>query len=167
MQIRSMSPTDWSAVRTIYEAGIATGHATFQPAAPAWEEWDRGHLQNCRLVAERADLIIGWAALSGVSSRCVYAGVAEVSIYVAAAARGGGIGRHLLETLVAESERAGIWTLQAGIFPENLPSLTVHQRCGFRLVGRREKLGQMDGRWRDVLMLERRSRSVGAGTGQT
>jgi L-amino acid N-acyltransferase YncA len=163
MHVRSMLPTDWSAVREIYEEGIATGHATFQPEAPTWEEWDAGHLHGCRLIAERGGLVVGWAALSGVSSRCVYAGVAEVSIYVAAAARGGGVGRRLLEALVAESERAGIWTLQAGIFPENLPSLTVHERCGFRRVGRREKLGQMDGRWRDVLLLERRSRSVGAG----
>ena len=158
-----MSPADWPAVRAIYEEGIATGNATFQPEAPLWEEWDAGHLRSCRLVAEHAGHIVGWAALSGVSSRCVYAGVAEVSIYVAADARGGGIGRQLLEALVAESERAGIWTLQAGIFPENLPSVTVHERCGFRVVGRREKLGQMDGRWRDVLLLERRSRSVGAG----
>jgi phosphinothricin acetyltransferase len=158
-----MNPTDWPAVRAIYEEGIATGDATFQRHAPTWEEWDAGHLREGRLIAERTSLIVGWAALSGVSSRCVYAGVAEVSIYVAAAARGGGIGRCLLEALVAESERAGIWTLQAGIFPENLPSLTVHERCGFRRVGRREKLGQMDGRWRDVLLLERRSRSVGVG----
>jgi L-amino acid N-acyltransferase YncA len=158
-----MNPMDWPAVRAIYEEGIATGQATFQVHAPTWEEWDGGHLSHCRLIAERTSLVVGWAALSGVSSRCVYAGVAEVSIYVAAAARGGGIGRRLLEALVAESERAGIWTLQAGIFPENLPSLTVHERCGFRRVGRREKLGQMDGRWRDVLLLERRSRSVGAG----
>jgi phosphinothricin acetyltransferase len=165
MHVRSMNPTDWPAVRAIYEEGIATGHATFQPQAPAWEEWDGGHLRTCRLIAERTGLVVGWAALSGVSSRCVYAGVAEVSVYVAAAARGGGIGRRLLEALVDESERAGIWTLQAGIFPENLPSLTVHERCGFRRVGRREKLGQMDGQWRDVLLLERRSRSVG--TGQT
>ena len=166
MHVRSMSPTDWSAVREIYEEGIATGHATFQSEAPTWEEWDAGHLRSCRLVAERTGLVVGWAALSGVSSRCVYAGVAEVSIYVAAEARGGGIGRRLLEALVAESERAGIWTLQAGIFPENLPSLAVHERCGFRLVGRREKLGQMDGRWRDVLLLERRSPTVGADTAE-
>ena len=163
MHLRNMSPTDWPTVRAIYEEGIATGHATFQPEAPTWEEWHAGHLPGCRLIAERTGHVVGWAALSGVSSRCVYAGVAEVSIYVAAQARGGGIGRRLLEALAAESERAGIWTLQAGIFPENLPSIAVHERCGFRVVGRREKLGQMDGRWRDVLLLERRSPSVGAG----
>ena len=162
MHVRSMSPTDWPAVRSIYEEGIATGNATFQSEAPTWEEWDAAHLRGCRLVAERDGRRVGWAALSGVSSRCVYSGVAEVSVYVAADARGGGIGRQLLEALVAESERAGIWTLQAGIFPENLPSLTVHRRCGFRVVGRREKLGQMNGRWRDVMLLERRSGRVGA-----
>ena len=160
-----MNPADWPAVRAIYEEGIATGHATFQQEAPAWEQWDAGHLPGCRLVAARSRVVVGWAALSRVSSRDVYAGVAEVSIYVAAGARGGGIGRQLLDALVAESERAGIWTLQAGIFPENLPSLTLHERCGFRVVGRREKLGQMDGRWRDVLLLERRSRSAGADAG--
>ena len=157
-----MNPADWSSVRGIYEEGIATGHATFQREAPTWEQWDAGHLSRCRLVAERSRVVVAWAALSRVSSRDVYAGVAEVSIYVAAEARGGGIGRRLLAAVIAESERAGIWTLQAGIFPENLPSFTVHERCGFRVVGRREKLGRMDGRWRDVLLLERRSRRAGA-----
>jgi L-amino acid N-acyltransferase YncA len=156
-----MNPTDWIVVRAIYEEGIATGHATFQTAAPTWEEWDAGHLRGCRLVATRADHVIGWAALSPVSSRCVYAGVAEVSVYVAADARGAGTGRHLLAALVAESEQHGVWTLQAGIFPENVASITAHERCGFRLVGRRERIGQMSGRWRDVLLLERRSPSVG------
>jgi L-amino acid N-acyltransferase YncA len=163
MHVRSMTPTDWPAVRAIYEEGIATGNATFQLEAPTWEEWDAGHLDGCRLIAERAGDIAGWAAASAVSGRCVYAGVAEVSIYVAAAARGGGIGARLLAALITESERAGIWTLQAGIFPENLPSIAVHERCGFRVVGRRERLGRMNGQWRDVLLLERRSRSVGAG----
>jgi L-amino acid N-acyltransferase YncA/uncharacterized protein (DUF952 family) len=157
-----MTPPDWPAVRAIYEEGIATGDATFQTEAPSWDEWDAGHLPECRLVSlDDADTIVGWAALSRVSSRCVYAGVAEVSVYVAASARGTGIGRPLLEALVAASERRGLWTLQAGIFPENVASLTLHERCGFRVVGRREKLGQMRGRWRDVLLLERRSASVG------
>jgi L-amino acid N-acyltransferase YncA len=156
-----MNPADWPVIRAIYEQGIATGDATFQSKAPTWEEWDAGHLRGCRLVAARGEHVIGWAALSPVSSRCVYAGVAEVSVYVAADARGAGVGRRLLEALVARSEQHDIWTLQAGIFPENLASISVHQRCGFRLVGRREKLGQMSGRWRDVLLLERRSPSVG------
>jgi phosphinothricin acetyltransferase len=159
--IRDMTPSDWTAVRDIYEEGIATGNATFQTEAPSWNDWDAGHLPECRLVSVQADAIVGWAALSRVSSRCVYAGVAEVSVYVAGNARGAGVGRELLEALVAESERRGIWTLQAGIFPENLASVAVHERCGFRVVGRREKLGQMRERWRDVLLLERRSQSVG------
>ena len=161
MHVRSMNPSDWPAVRAIYEEGIATRNATFQTEAPAWDEWDAGHLAECRLVAVDAGRTIGWAALSRVSSRCVYAGVAEVSVYVSENARGGGVGRRLLDALVVESERNGIWTLQAGIFPENLASITVHERCGFSHVGRREKLGQMNGRWRDVLLLERRSLSVG------
>jgi phosphinothricin acetyltransferase len=159
--IRKMTPSDWDAVREIYEEGIATGNATFQTEAPSWNDWDAGHLPECRLVIVRADAVVGWAALSRVSSRCVYAGVAEVSVYVAGSARGTGVGRQLLEALVAESEQCGIWTLQAGVFPENLASVAVHERCGFRIVGRREKLGQMRDRWRDVLLLERRSASVG------
>ena len=155
-----MTPSDWSAVRAIYEAGIATGEATFQQTVPEWEAWDESHLEACRLVAERSDDVLGWAALSAVSSRCVYVGVAEVSVYVAAAARGQGVGRALLEALVTASEDAGLWTLQAGIFPENAPSLRLHEQCGFRVVGRREKLGEMNGRWRDVMMLERRSPHV-------
>jgi phosphinothricin acetyltransferase len=156
-----MAAADWPAVRAIYEQGIATGDATFQLAAPAWEAWDAGHLEECRLVAVGGGAVIGWAALSRISSRPVYAGVAEVSVYVAAAARGRGAGRLLLAELVGESERNGIWTLQAGIFPENQASLVLHERAGFRLVGRREKLGQMQGRWRDVLLLERRSAIAG------
>ena len=168
MTIRAMTPADWPAVRAIYEEGIATGNATFQSAAPAWEAWDAGHRGECRLVAVDAGHVAvdaghvaGWAALSGVSSRCVYAGVAEVSVYIAASARGRGIGRRLLEELVLESEREGFWTLQAGIFPENEASVALHRRCGFRVVGLRERLGQMNGRWRDVLLLERRSAAVG------
>jgi phosphinothricin acetyltransferase len=160
--IRDLSPSDWPAVRAIYEEGIASGHATFQTEAPTWEQWDASHLPACRLVFVTADAVVGWTAVSPVSSRCVYAGVAEVSIYVAAARRGAGVGRRLLEALVVRSEEHGIWTLQAGIFPENVPSLALHQRCGFHIVGRREKLGQMNGRWRDVLLLERRSTEVGS-----
>jgi len=161
--LRIMLSRDWPEVRAIYEQGIATGDATFQSTAPAWEEWDAALLRECRLVAIRADAVIGWAALSPVSSRCVYAGVAEVSVYVAARERGAGVGRQLLEGLIDGSERQGMWTLQAGIFPENTASVALHERCGFRVVGHRERLGQMNGRWRDVLLLERRSPRVGFG----
>jgi phosphinothricin acetyltransferase len=161
VRLLAMTADDWPAVRAIYEAGIATGHATFQTEAPTWEAWDRTHLPSCRLVAKDDQVeIIGWAALSPVSSRPVYAGVAEVSVYVATRARGQGIGRALLEELVRQSEADGRWTLQAGIFPENEASLALHRCCGFRVVGRRERLGQLQGVWRDVLLLERRSENV-------
>ena len=157
-----MIPSDWPSVARIYREGIATGHATFNTEAPAWESWDAGHLPACRLVAVDADDVIGWAALIAVSDRCVYAGVAEESVYVAERARGRGVGRLLLEGLIAASEAQGIWTLQAGIFPENTVSVTLHERLGFRLVGRRERLGQTAaGEWRDVLLLERRSSTIG------
>lgn len=158
-----MEASDWDAVHRIYEEGIATGEATFETEAPPWERWDAKHLEAGRLVAEEAGSILGWAALSSVSDRCVYAGVAEVSVYVAAQARRAGIGRHLLAALVEAAERAGLWTLQAGIFPENEASLALHAACGFRVVGRRERLGQLRGRWRDALLLERRSPVVGTG----
>jgi L-amino acid N-acyltransferase YncA len=161
LSIQAMLPHDWPRVRAIYLEGIATSNATFAETAPEWETWDAEHLPVGRLVARAGDEIAGWAALSRVSSRCVYAGVAEVSIYVAERVRGRGVGRQLLERLVAESEAAGIWTLQAGIFPENTASIALHESSGFRLVGRRERLGQMSGRWRDVLLLERRSQIVG------
>jgi phosphinothricin acetyltransferase len=162
LSIEPMQPADWPAVRAIYREGIATGNATFETEAPEWEQWDSGHLPICRLVARRDGQIVGWAALSPVSGRCVYAGVAEVSVYVAAAARGQGVGKALLAALVAESERAGLWTLQAGIFPENAASLALHRACGFREVGRRERIGQMHGVWRDIVLMERRSKIVGA-----
>jgi len=162
--IRTLSPSDYPAVAEIYREGIATGQATFNTEAPSWEAWDRGHLAACRLVAVEGERVLGWAALCPVSDRCVYAGVAELQVYIAATARGHGVGRALLDALVAQSERAGFWTLQAGIFPENAASLALHARAGFRLVGRREKLGQMaTGEWRDVLMLERRSGATGQG----
>jgi L-amino acid N-acyltransferase YncA len=159
--VDKMTPQDWQAVRAIYLEGIATRNATFETDAPDWEKWDRGHLADCRLVARKGDQVIGWAALSPVSGRCVYAGVAEVSVYIAEAARGQGAGKALLQALVEDSECHGIWTLQAGIFPENAASLALHKSCGFREVGRRESIGQMDGMWRDVALLERRSRIVG------
>jgi len=158
-----MTAADWPAVRRIYEAGIATGNATFQTEAPAWEVWDAGHLRTCRLVVRNDEgVVTGWAALSPVSGRAVYAGVCEVSIYVAPASQGRGVGRRLLGALIDASENDGRWTLQAGIFLENAASIALHQRCGFRVVGRRERLGALHGVWRDVLLLERRSPRVGA-----
>jgi phosphinothricin acetyltransferase len=151
----------WNAVRAIYEDGISTGHATFAKSAPDWEQWDTQHLPSCRSVAISESEVVGFAALSPVSTRGVYAGVAEVSVYVARRARGQRVGLALLAALVAESERMGFWTLQAGIFPENIPSIELHKRAGFRLVGARERIGCMDGRWRDVVLLERRSAAVG------
>ena len=160
--IEPMRPEDWPAVRAIYLEGIATGNATFEQSAPEWEKWDAVHLPDARIVA-RSDAgdVLGWAALSGVSSRCVYAGVAEVSLYITERARGRGVGRQLMARLIADSEAQGIWTLQAGIFPENAASIALHERAGFRIVGRRERLGQMNGRWRDVVLMERRSAVTG------
>jgi L-amino acid N-acyltransferase YncA len=159
--IHKMCENDWDQVCCIYLEGIGTGDATFETDAPNWERWNAKHLLECRLVARDGDCIIGWAALSPASSRCVYAGVAEVSIYVRAASRGQGVGRALLTALIAASEQNGIWTLQAGIFPENTASLALHRQCGFRDIGHRERLGKLHGRWRDVLLLERRSTTVG------
>lgn len=156
-----MTAADWPAVRAIYLQGIATRNSTFETTAPEWPAWDEGHLAEPRLVAEEEGAVLGWAALSPVSRRVVYRGVADIGIYVAPEARGRGVGRALLERLVAESERCGLWTLQAGIFPENEASLAIHRACGFRVVGRRERIGAMDGRWRDVLVLERRSTVAG------
>jgi L-amino acid N-acyltransferase YncA len=166
MQIISMSAEHWPAVKAIYEEGIATGHATFQTEAPEWPDWDRGHLAHSRLIIltdafSDAGEVAGWAALSPVSSRAVYAGVAEVSIYIRGSSRGRKAGLLLLRALVEESERHGIWTLQAGIFPENIPSLKIHAHCGFRQVGFRERIGAMEGVWRDTILLERRSAMVG------
>ena len=158
-----MQASDWDDVRRIYAEGIATGNATMETSAPEWEKWDAAHRKDCRLVARestRGGEIVGWAALSPVSERCAYGGVAEVSVYVAGAARGQGVGRTLLAELVRVSEEAGIWTLQAGIFPENLTSIAIHHRCGFRTVGVREKFGKLGGVWRDVALLERRSARV-------
>lgn len=160
---RRLTPTDWPAVRQIYAEGIATGDATFEQQAPEWDEWDAGKLAHPRLVADVDGAVVGWAALSPTSKRHVYRGVAEVSVYVAASARGRGVGRALLAALVETSEAAGIWTLQAGIFPENVASVHLHQQAGFHVVGRRERIGQMHGVWRDVLLMERRSKSVGIG----
>lgn len=159
--IGHMTPHDWNAVREIYLEGIRTGNATFEKSAPDWQAWDKGHLNICRFVARLGLEVLGWSALSAVSGRCVYSGVAEVSVYVAERARGRKIGSRLLDALVCASEREGIWTLQAGIFPENVASIELHRRAGFRMVGTREKIGCMDGRWRDVTLLERRSLIMG------
>jgi L-amino acid N-acyltransferase YncA len=159
--IRGMEAADWEDVRAVYLEGIATGDATFETDAPEWERWDAAHLAHCRLVARSGETMAGWAALSPVSARRVYAGVAETSVYVAANFRGVGVGRALLGALIICSEQHGIWTLQAGIFPENLASLALHRQHGFREVGRRERLGKMNDRWRDVVLLERRSEVVG------
>jgi L-amino acid N-acyltransferase YncA len=156
-----MQGGDWEAVRAIYREGIATGNATFETDVPDWEAWDRNHLRACRLVAKVDGRVVGWAALTPYSSRRAYAGVAGLSIYVSASARGQGIGRALLGALIEASEQAGLWTLQAGIFPENAASLALHRACGFREVGRRERIGRLNGVWRDVVLMERRSKVVG------
>jgi len=159
--IRPMGAADAAAVLAIYAEGIATGTATFETEVPSFASWDAAHLPVCRLVAHDGDTALGWAALTAVSGRCVYRGVAEVSVYVAAHARGRGVGRSLLRALVDASETHGLWTLQAGIFAENAASRALHESCGFRLVGRQERLGQLHGAWHDVLLLERRSGVVG------
>ncbi len=159
--ILPMTEQHWDAVRQIYAHGIATGSATFEREVPEWAEWDARHLAACRLVARPGAEVLGWAALSPVSTRRVYAGVAEVSIYVARLAQGQGIGSRLMAALVTESERNGIWTLQAGIFPENATSIRLHQGAGFRVVGTRERIGRIDERWRDTVLMERRSTVVG------
>jgi phosphinothricin acetyltransferase len=152
---------DWPEVARIFEEGIRTGNATFETEVPSWEAWDAAHLAEHRLVAVRDGRVVGWIALVPVSSRCCYAGVAEVSAYVAEEARGEGVGKELLAALIESSERAGIWTLETGVFPENAASLRLLQRFGFRVVGTRERIGEMHGMWRDVVFLERRSEVVG------
>jgi len=162
MRFRELKGADWQQVKSIYEEGIATGNATFQTTAPTWEEWDDSHLKNSRIVAiDEQDQILGWAALTPVSGRCVYAGVAEVSVYVSPRMRGMGVGKALLEELIRQSEQNGFWTLTAGIFPENEASLRIHKQAGFKLLGIREKIGKMNGQWRDTVLLERRSQIVG------
>ena len=155
-----MNAEDWDEVASIYQEGIATQDATFETNVPEYEQWDKSHLRDCRLVTRADGRVIGWAALSPVSTRCVYSGVAEVSLYVAALTRGIGVGKALLHAVIDESENMGIWTLQAGIFPENTTSIALTKACGFREVGRRERVGQMDGIWRDVILMERRSKVI-------
>jgi phosphinothricin acetyltransferase len=155
--IAPLDARHWPQVQAIYQAGIDAGDATFESAAPSWEQWDGEHLSEHRLVALDGSRVLGWVALSPVSRRPVYAGVAEVSVYVDPGAQGHGVGRALLAAVIESSERGGIWTLQAGIFPENTASLVLHEQAGFRRVGIRERIGRHHGRWRDVVLLERRS----------
>jgi L-amino acid N-acyltransferase YncA len=159
--IRRMSKNDWEQVRFIYEAGIATGNATFETQAPTYEKWVASAHADCCFVADNGTNVLGWCKVSPVSDRCVYAGVAEVSIYVHPDAKGKGVGNALMKKLIHCSEEQGFWTLQAGIFPENIPSLHLHKKHGFRVLGRRERIGKMNGIWRDVFLLERRSAIVG------
>jgi len=159
-EIATLESSDWDEVRSIYLEGIRTGQATFETEAPDWQKWDASHLRSCRLVARVGRVIVGWAALSLVSSRAVYRGVAEVSVYVGENFRGKGLGLLLLGALIECSEAHGVWTLQAGILAENESSLALHRKCGFREVGRRERIGQLNGVWRDVVLLERRSPKV-------
>ena len=161
IRIRVLGKADWPAVRAIYLEGIATDQATFETESPAWKSWSAAHLPAPRIVAVLNEKVIGWAALGWVSARVVYAGVAEVSVYVANGARGTGVGGALLEKLISDSEANNIWTLQASIFPENVASLALHKSCGFREVGRRDRIGKMKGAWRDTILLERRSNKAG------
>jgi L-amino acid N-acyltransferase YncA len=158
--IEQLKPEHWPGVARVYAEGITTGNATFETEVPTWQDWDASHLEDHRLVALRDGEVVGWAAVSPVSDRCVYGGVVENSIYVAAAARGQGVGQGLLEELIASTEAAGIWTIQTGIFPENDGSIRLHERVGFEVIGRRKRLGKLNGAWRDVLLLERPSESV-------
>jgi phosphinothricin acetyltransferase len=161
MEIRILCERDWPEVKRIYLQGIATGKATFQTEAPSWEEWDKGHIIECRLVAVEGTTVLGWAVLSKVSARPVYAGVAEVSIYIGKDARGRGVGKTLFTDLIKESEKHGYWTLQSGIFPENIESINLHRKMGFREIGYREKVGKLHDVWRDVVLMERRSKVAG------
>ena len=159
--VEKMDAGHWEGVRAVYAEGLETGDATFETRVPDWGRWDASHLEACRLVALAGGRVAGWAALGRVSAREVYNGVAEVSVYVGREFRGEGLGRALLEALLRESEAAGLWTLQASVFPENVASVALHKSCGFREVGRRERIGRLRGRWRDTILLERRSRVVG------
>jgi phosphinothricin acetyltransferase len=164
--IRPMTKADWPDVARVFREGIDTGHATFETDVPAWEDWDRSHMQSCRLVADLDGAVVAWAALTPVSDRCVYGGVAETSVYVGSAGRGRGLGTRLLGATVAASEEAGLWSLEAQTFPENAASIALHKKCGFREVGTRWRVGKMHhgpmtGAWRDIVLLQRRSETVG------
>ena len=162
MEIRILEPIHWEDVKKIYSKGIATGNATFETEVPDWDKWNKNHLKDLRFISVENEKVIGWAALTSVSDRCIYAGVAEVSVYIDEEFKGKGIGKALLQKLIEESEKKNIWTLQAGIFPENEASISIHKKLGFRIVGFREKIGNMNGIWRDTILLERRSNKVGS-----
>lgn len=161
MEIRPLMTEDWHAVKTIYELGIATGIATFETAAPEWGQWNNNHLPFGKLVAVASGEVIGWAALTAVSNRCIYQGIAEVSVYVHPNHKGKGVGKLLMKTLIFESERQGIWTLHSSIFSENIGSIQLHKKVGFRMIGYREKIGCQNGVWKDNVLMERRSKVVG------
>lgn len=161
VHIKKMEDSHWPRVSEIYLEGIKTGMATFETEIPSWDQWDKNHIDTCRLVAKKGDQILGWAALSEVSSRCVYGGVAEVSVYVSDKAKGQGIGERLLGQLIVESEKQAYWTLQSGIFPENYASIKLHEKLGFRKIGYREKIAQLAGVWKDNILMEKRSQIIG------
>jgi len=161
MKIHKMTAAHWVAVSKIYAEGIATGFATFEKSVPSYENWDKAHLGNCRIVVLSQNTVLGWAALSPVSNRCVYGGVAEVSVYVGQDYTGKGVGTLLLQQLILASEKEELWTIQSGIFPENIASIVLHEKAGFRYIGKRERVGQLDGVWKDNLLFERRSKTVG------
>jgi L-amino acid N-acyltransferase YncA len=161
VDVRAMTSEDWRAVEAIYAEGIATGHATFETAPPSWAEFDGGRHREHRFVALDDGHIVGWAALSPTSRRACYRGVAEHSVYVTESARGRGVGRALMDALVTSADAGGIWTIQTSIFPENEASVALHERVGFRVVGRRERIAELNGVWRDTLLLERRARAPG------
>jgi L-amino acid N-acyltransferase YncA len=161
MEIINIEEKHYSEIAKIYLQGISTGFATFQTSVPSWEEWDKAHLKICRILAKKGNEIVGWAALTQVSSRCVYEGVAEVSIYIDQEFRGKGIGKFLLSSLIKQSEENGLWTLQSGIFAENIGSISLHEKCGFRKIGYREKIAKLNNVWKDNIIMERRSKTVG------
>jgi phosphinothricin acetyltransferase len=161
MKIELLTKKHWPQVKAIYESGVSTGNANFAHPAAKWEQWDNAHVKNCRLVAIENGEVLGWAALAAVSDNCVFTGVAEDSVYIAENSRGKGIGKQLLKEIVKLSEENNFWTLESRIFPENLASIKIHEENGFRVVGSRERIGQLNGLWRDTLLLERRSIKVG------
>ncbi|SIT98199.1 phosphinothricin acetyltransferase [Epilithonimonas bovis DSM 19482] len=161
MEIRPITKDNFPEVVEVYKQGLATNIATFQNDLPQWEDWNKGHLDFCRISIYENNKMLGWTALTPVSSRCVYAGVAEVSVYIAQNERGKGIGKILLNELIKQSEANGIWTLQSGIFSENQSSIRLHEKCGFRMVGFREKIGKKNGIWKDNILMEHRSKNIG------
>ncbi|CAM3456728.1 GNAT family N-acetyltransferase [Zobellia roscoffensis] len=161
IELRPMLPEDWPFVSKIYAEGMATGYATFENKTPSYDAWNNSHIANCRIMAFEEDQCLGWAALSPVSSRCVYGGVGEVSIYISTEARGKGVGSKLMQALITQSEENGLWTLQSGVFPENTGSIKLHEKMGFRRIGKRERIGKRDGVWKDNVLFERRSKVVG------